>query len=170
MSEANSLLDQASSHLAQQSLHFAGTAVVLDGGQGRDGTSAILQAIPVTSGWIHVGYFNDSGQPARLADSIAAPALKVRTRNGGAPVIESVVLSSTTYVVSDGDNCSVPEVSKFDLAAVQPPTAILKPGLQPLHVIQTAACPAVGKGYDVWIKVDAPAERILVNRYVAAKA
>lgn len=123
---------------------------------------AHLQVTPVASGWLYLGYFTESGAPARLADRVDAGSIQSAT----APLpLTSVRLRHDAWVVADGDDCTKTDVGKFT-----PPEGgedilytIVKATNEPLKITATTECPAPGKGKYIWVKIDIPAERARIS-------
>ncbi|MCK4165190.1 hypothetical protein HFK89_22710 [Ralstonia pseudosolanacearum] len=60
----------------------------------------------------------------------------------------------------------MPDVGDADLTQIEPPIAVVSAGPEAIPVSKTIACHAPGNGYDVYVKVDLPAQRIVRSRYV----
>ncbi|AMP36248.1 hypothetical protein CJO78_01290 [Ralstonia solanacearum] len=157
---------------AQQGRYFTGIAAILSAKKSSAEPKALSGELrPPSTGWLRVGYFGDDGKVRRLDDSIAADTGGfIRYRGTGAPElrfsVSKVVLARPASVVSDGDNCTVPDVGDADLTQIEPPIAVVSAEPEAIPVSKTIACHAPGNGYDVYVKVDLPAQRIVRSRYV----
>lgn len=118
---------------------------------------ARLQVKPVSSGWLYLGYFTESGLIGKVADRVDPRSIQSAKT---APT--SVRLRHDAWVVSDGDNCTKTDVTQF----TPPPEdgkdilyTIVRATSEPLKISAISECPAPGKGKYIWAKIDIPAER-----------
>lgn len=132
---------------------------------GRD--LGLAERVP-SEGWLYVGYYNEDWRLVRPYSRIGtASGVHVSGSLASGGRIEEIVLKHDAPVVSDGDDCSRPDVADVKMPgpdAKDIEYAIVGASEQPIKVLMTVACKAAGNGRQVYAKVAVPKDRVRFAR------
>lgn len=139
--------------VAQRSLDQQATSLLSAGKE-----AGVYQAIPA-AGWIFIGYYGEDGVLRRGSDRIQiTDRLRMLDEK-----LQEIVLTYDAPVVSNGDDCTIVDISKVpqvDVNAPERERAIVRASFAPLRVLATKACTAIGKGKLLYARIDIPPNRI----------
>lgn len=119
-----------------------------------------LSVVPVSSGWLYLGYLSESGLLARAGDRIDQTSI-----HPDKAMPSSVRLKYDAWVIPDGNDCSKLNISEYTPPAEETDVkyTIIRAANEPLKIIETATCEALGQGKYLWARVEVPPDRARIG-------